>query len=357
MQNDLFEQSPGNNPGKEVFSTQNYTNEPVQISAVFCSPAKTLNFPRHTDLNQLIPLFSDQIDSLLWINIDGIHDPQIIDRIGAELGIHALTLEDIMNSSQRPKIEFFKDHIYCVLKMLHFLPEEEEILIEQCSILTGKNYVITFQEESKNDIFTPIRKNLLQRGWEYARSGADFLTYALMDSIVDNYFVILEYISDRLEDMEEEIISKPTPEKLADLYSMKRKLISMRKSVWPLRELISRIQHEKPFLFKGETLIYVMDLYDHTIQIMDMIDTFRDIVSGLMDTYLSSINMQTNEIMKVLTIISTLFIPLTFITGLYGMNFDNMPELHWPAGYFIVLGIMGIILILMALYFKRKKWF
>jgi magnesium transporter len=291
--------------------------------------------------------------TVTWINVDGIHNTDIIEKIGSHFGIHPLVLEDIVNTGQRPKMEDFGDYMYVVLKMLYL--EKDEIRAEQVSLVLGPNFVISFQE-MPGDVFSPVRERLRGTKWRIRKLGADYLTYALTDTIVDNYFVILENFGERIECLEEDLIERPAPDTLQAIHTLKRELIFLRKSVWPLRELVSGMERAESNLITDMMPMYLRDVYDHTIQVMDTVESYRDMVSGMLDTYLSSISNRMNEVMKVLTIIATIFIPITFIAGIYGMNFQNMPELSWPWAYFGALGIMGCISLVMIVYFRRKGW-
>jgi len=293
--------------------------------------------------------------TITWINIDGIHDIEIIEKLGKQFDLHSLVLEDILNTGQRPKYEDFESHIFVVLKMLQFDKKENEIITEQVSILFGSNFVISIQEK-EGDVFEPIRDRIRNAKGKIRKMGVDYLAYCLLDAIVDSYYLILEKIGDRIEGMEEELIANPTPQTLQIIHNLKRDMIFLRKSVWPLREVVSGLERGESKLIKKSTHIFLRDVYDHTIQVIDTIETFRDMVSGMLDIYLSSLSNRMNEVMKVLTIIATIFIPLTFIAGIYGMNFKYMPELGWHWGYFGVLGLMAVIGILMVVHFKRKNW-
>ncbi|MFQ6052090.1 MAG: magnesium/cobalt transporter CorA [Candidatus Hydrothermarchaeota archaeon] len=298
--------------------------------------------------------FKDK-STVTWINIDGIHDLEIIKKIGRHFDLHPLILEDIVNTEQRPKTEDFGDYIYIILKMLYYNEKEDEIQAEQVSLILGANFVISFQER-KGDLFSPIRERIASGKGRIRKMGADYLTYALIDTIVDSYFIILEKLGEKIESMEEELVANPTPETLRAIDHSKREMISLRKSVWPLREIVSLLERGESILIHESTRIYLRDVYDHTIQVIDTIETSRDTLSGMLDIYLSSISNRMNQVMKVLTIIATIFIPLTFIAGIYGMNFGYMPELESPWGYPVVLLVMVGIGISMLVYFKRKKW-
>ena len=294
--------------------------------------------------------------TVTWINIEGLQDTQLIQKLGDYFHLHPLILEDIVNTDQRPKIEDLNDYLYIVLKMITYDDSLEDIVIEQVSLVLGKNFVISFQEGIKGDIFDPLRDRIRTDKGKIRKMGSDYLAYGLMDAIVDNYFFILEKIGDKIEDLEDELIANPTKETLQIIHKLKRKLIFLRKSVWSLREVINTLVRGDSSLIQDSTDIYFRDIYDHTIQVIDTIETFRDIVSGMLDIYLSSISNKMNEIMKVLTIMSTIFIPLTFLAGIYGMNFEFMPELKWHWGYPGLWCVMLITSILMLINFKFRKW-
>ena len=293
--------------------------------------------------------------AVTWININGIHDVEIMGKIGEYVSLHPLLLEDIMNTDQRPKIEDFGDYIFIILKMIYNNEKKNEIEIEQVSLILGLNFVISFQER-EGDVFNSIRERIRRGKGKIRKSGADYLAYTLIDAIVDNYFVILEGTGEKIEEMEEKLITNPTPKTLQGIHNLKRDMIFLRKSVWPLREVISGLQRTESSLIKESTGIYLRDVYDHSIQVIDTIETFRDMISGMLDIYLSSISNKMNEVMKLLTIIATIFIPLTFIAGVYGMNFVYMPELQLRWGYFATLFIMAVVSVFMLIYFRKKKW-
>jgi magnesium transporter len=293
--------------------------------------------------------------TVTWINIDGIQRIDVIEKIGKYFNLHPLALEDIVNTGQRPKMEDFVDYIFVVLKMLYYDEKERETKAEQLSLVLGPNWVISFQE-NEGDVFDPIRERIRADKGRIRKMGADYLVYALIDAVVDNYFIILEKIGEKIEEIEDELVANPAPETLQAIHNLKRQMIFLRKSVWPLREVISRLERWESQLINKSTDIYLRDVYDHTIQVIDAIETFRDMLSGMLDIYLSSVSNRMNEVMKVLTIIATIFIPLTLVAGLYGMNFRYMPELEWPWGYPLVLFFMFAIGVLMLIYFRKKKW-
>jgi magnesium transporter len=293
--------------------------------------------------------------TVTWINIDGLQEVGVVEKIGTHFGVHPLILEDILHTGQRPKAEDLGDYLFIVLKMIYHDENEDEIMGEQVSLILGQNYVISFQER-EGDIFNPIRERIRNGKGRIRKGGADYLAHALIDAIVDHYFVILEKLGEKIEFLEEELVTNPTPETLQVIHTLKRNLIFLRKSVWPLREVISGLERGESPLITEPTGIYLRDVYDHTIQVIDTIETFRDMVSGMLDIYLSSVSNRMNEVMKVLTIIATIFIPLTFIAGIYGMNFKFMPELEWHWGYPMLLIIMLLLVGFMLMYFRRKKW-
>lgn len=290
-----------------------------------------------------------------WINIDGLHEVEIIEKIGSHFAIHPLILEDIVHTGQRPKIEDFESYVFIVLTILYDNPESGEIEEEQFSIILGANVVITFQEKL-GDVFKTIRERIQNGKLRTKRGGAEFLTYRLIDTVVDNYFLVLEKLQEKMEYLEDELLLNPTKQTLQSIYDLRRKLLSIRKSLWPLRDVIGIIQKEDIPLFNEYLLIYFKDVYDHLNQLIESVEIFREIITGLLDTYLTSISNRMNEVMKVLTIIATIFIPLTFIAGIYGMNFKYMPELEWKWGYAAVWGVMIALVGCMFIYFRKKKW-
>jgi magnesium transporter len=299
-------------------------------------------------------LFKDK-PTVTWMNVDGLHQIEILEKIGECYGLHPLVMEDILNTDQRPKMEDYGDYIYIVLKMLDQRNKGNEVITEQISFILGPNFVFSFQEK-EGDVFDPIRERIRTNKGRIRKMGVDYLAYSLLDSIVDNYFIILEKLSEKIEYLEDKLVTRPTPETLQTIHHLKREMIFLRKAVWPLREVISGLERNESPLIKESTRIYLRDIYDHTIQAIDTIETFRDMVSGMLDIYLSSVSNRLNSVMKVLTIIATIFMPLTFLAGIYGMNFKYMPELEWRWGYPAVWLIMTGIGVLMLVYFKKKNW-
>ncbi|MGZ4034048.1 MAG: magnesium/cobalt transporter CorA [Bacteroidia bacterium] len=288
-----------------------------------------------------------------WINVDGIHDAALVEKIGKQFNIHPLTLEDIVNTNQRPKFEDYDNYVVSIMKMISY---DTELQSEQLSVVLLEGMVISFQEANGGDAFDLIRTRIRLGKGRIRKMGADYLAYALIDAVVDCYFSILEKIGDRIESLEEQLISDPTKETMQQLHYMKREMIFVRKAVWPMRELINNMERSETELIKPSTDIYLRDIHDHTIRVIDTVETYRDLLSGMMDIYLSSVSNKMNEVMKVLTIITTIFVPVTFIAGVYGMNFDNMPELHTSWAYGAVWVVMIVIIISLIIYFKRRKW-
>jgi len=288
-----------------------------------------------------------------WINVNGISNVSEIKKIGDIFDLHHLVLDDIVSVKQRPKIEEYDNYLFCVLKMIYY--KKQKLRTEQISIVLGNGYVISFQEK-EGDVFDDVRNRIGTEKSKIRKNGADYLMYSLMDSIIDNYFLVLENIGEKIEKIESVLLLRPSPDTLSQIYSLKRTLIYLRKSVWPLREVINKILRDENKLIKQETKIYYRDLYDHTIQVIDTIESYRDMSAGMLDIYLSSLSNKMNEVMKVLTIIATIFIPLTFLAGVYGMNFKYMPELNNQFSYPIIWGIMILVAVIMVYYFRRKKW-
>lgn len=294
--------------------------------------------------------------TVTWINVDGLNSIDIVAKLGSCYQLHPLVLEDILSIDQRPKLEIFDNYVYVVLKMLSYSEKNSGLESEQVSLIFGKNFLISFQEK-EGDVFDLIRDRLRNAKGRIRKSDSDYLTYALIDAIIDNYFLILEKFGERIAHMEEELVKDPSPKTVQTINGLKRELIFLRKSVWPLREVISGLTRGDTALVKKETVLYLRDIYDHTIQVIDTIETSRDMVSGMLDIYLTNASNRMNEIMKILTVIATIFIPLTFITGIYGMNFKNMPELSWQWGYLTIVGLMFVMATTMLIYFKKKNWY
>ena len=290
----------------------------------------------------------------LWINVNGVHDIEFVESIGNRFNLHPLVLEDIANTQERPKIENFDRYLYFVMNMVD-LNVGQGILIEQVSIILGPDFIISFQEDP-DDIFDPIRKRLRMQGSRVRKYGADYLTYLLLDAVVDRYFIILEHLGDRISETELELMEHPDKETLNTIFDLKRQLNRLSRAVWPMREIVGNMKRMDSPLISKEHNAFLRDFHDHILSVIDTVETYRDSLSSMVDLYLSQTSNKMNEIMKVLTIISTIFIPLTFITGFYGMNFDFMPELHSEWSYPLVVGVMILMVVIQLIYFKRKKW-
>ncbi len=309
-------------------------------------------------ISQTDELFNyKESDTINWINIDGVHNIEILERFGKNFNIHPLTLEDILNTNQRPKVDEYPNYLYIVLRMF-FLDESDKLLKnEQVSLILTKNYLITFLE-SPGDVFDPVRERIKKSNTLMRKSGTDYLAYALIDAIVDSYFHILEKLGEEVETLEDNIVLNPAKNDIQSIHLLRREMLLLRRAIWPLREVISSLQRNENEFFDQKIRVYLRDVYDHTIQVIDTIESYRDMIVGMLDTYLSSTSNKLNEVMKVLTVISTMFIPLTFISGVFGMNFKNFPELEfswmYPWGFWI---FTVFIIISMTLFFKYKKWF
>jgi magnesium transporter len=293
--------------------------------------------------------------SVTWINIDGLHELPVIEKIGAHFGLHPLLLEDLVNTEQRPKLEDYDSYFFIVLKMLSLNPQNSEINSEQISLILGSNFVLSFQE-TEGDIFDPIRDRIKNNKGRIRKMGADFLAYSLMDAIVDNYFIILEKLGERVELLEDELVQKPTQSTLHEIHKLKREMIFLRRSVWPLREVLASLERDESPLLTPQVSPFFRDVYDHTIQVIDTIETLRDMLSGMIDIYLSSISNRMNAVMKVLTVIATIFMPLTFLVGVYGMNFKFIPLAEWSYGFYSIWAASLVIALAMLIYFKRRRW-
>jgi len=309
-------------------------------------------------IDDLLPCVDN--DKVSWINVDGLGDPEFFHRLGQHFRIHPLALEDIFNIGQRPKVDEYDRQLFIVLDMA-YQGKKEEIVFEQVCIVLAEKFVITIQEDS-GDVFDPVRQRLRDAAGNARFMKADYLAYALIDAVVDQYFPIIESLGESMDDLQETLLDQPTRERLRELHEFKRVIARIRRAVWPQREVLGRLMRDETGLVETRTKPYFRDCYDHTVIMVDVLETFREASRNIMDTYLSSISIRTNEIMRVLTVISSIFIPLTFIAGVYGMNFDpklspfNMPELEWPFGYLFAICLMLAVAGGMIVFFKRKKW-
>ncbi len=290
-----------------------------------------------------------------WIEITGLHDVSVVQQIGEAYSIHPLVLEDILSPGQRSKTEEYESSLFIVFNNLHFDRAQKTVTIDQVSIVLGKHFVLSFQERP-SEVFEPIRRRIREARGKIRQKGPDYLAYAAVDAVVDNYFKVLEEIGDEIEELEELVLNEPTTSAMHRVHALKREVLLLRKAVWPLREMLGSLYRNETPLIEETTRVYLRDTYDHSVEIIDAVETFRDLLSGTMDLYLSSVSNRMNEVMKVLTIIATIFIPLSFFTGVYGMNFEHMPELklHWT--YPALLSFMTLVAGGMLWYFRRKRW-
>jgi len=291
-----------------------------------------------------------------WINVDGVHDAAMLERIGECFGLHRLVIEDILSVVQRPKVEDYGDHLYIVIKMLTYDDHEARVVPEQVSLVVGRSFLLSFQEGIKGDVFQLIRDRLRNGRGRVRKLGTDYLAYSLLDAVVDGYFVILEKLGERIDTLEEGLMQAGGRAAMDQVYNLKRELLFLHKAVWPLREVIATLQRRESPLISEATGPYLRDVYDHIIQVIDSIEIYRDILSEMLGTHLTAVSYRLNEIMKVLTVIATIFMPLTFLAGVYGMNFRHLPELEWRHGYYGFWGICLVTAVGMLAWFRRRGW-
>ena len=315
------------------------------------------------DREELVAHLDNQ--RVTWINIDGLGDIEILRTLGSQFNLHPLALEDVLDTAQRPKVEQYESYLFIVAHML-YLDHGKVMCGEQVSMFLGKHFLITLQEEAEFDVFEPVRARIRKAGGTIRKNGPDYLAYALLDSIVDHYYPVLEDVGAKIDLIEDQFVELPAANPVGELHSHKRALTHVRRFIWPVRDVVNFLLHEEGGLVTKSTKVYLRDLYDHTVQLMDLVESYRDVLSGLMELYLSAVGIRTNEIMRVLTVISSVFIPLTFIAGVYGMNFAhevdgkqlplNMPELLHPYGYVACLLFMLAVAIFQIVYFKKRRW-
>jgi len=342
----------GLEPGSLVHVGEPKTAKP-KISAMIYDSSRLLEEELET-IGGAFPLC--EAPSVTWINVDGIHQVEVVEELGERLGLHPLVLEDILNPGQRPKMEDLGDYLYMVLKMLDWDDARHEMTTEQMSVLVGANYVVSLQEEPGGDVLDPIRLRLRGSKGRMREEGPDYLAYTILDGVVDRYFGVLESLGEMVEDLEGELVTNPNSDALHRLHSLKREMIYMRKAVWPLREVVAGLERCESPLIRKSTHPYLRDVYDHAVQVMDAVETLRDMLSGMLDIYLSSISNRMNEVMKVLTVFASIFAPLTFLAGVYGMNFHYLPELSWRWAYPALWLVMLTIGLVMLWFFRRKRW-
>jgi magnesium transporter len=352
---------PGTPPGSLIPSDHTTTGGPTVLKVVEYHEGDLVE---HT-VRSVAELPACNVPGRMhWIEMNGTGNPEMLRALGEKYGLHQLALEDVLHTGQRPKVELYDHHLFIVAQML-YRDEEQRMCGEQVSMFLGKNLLITVQEDADADVFEPVRTRLRGGRGQIRKLGPDYLAYALLDSIIDHCFPILEALGDALEEMEDEVVDQPSAKCVATLHAYRRTLMQMRRLVWPERDVVNYLMHDDSGFVSKQTKVYLRDCYDHTVQIMDLIESYRDVTGGMMELYLSAVSQRTNEIMRVLTVMSSIFIPLTFIAGVYGMNFDtdnganpwNMPELHWRYGYIFCLVLMAAVAFGMLWYFKRKRWF
>ncbi|MEH2246577.1 magnesium/cobalt transporter CorA [Nostoc sp.] len=353
---DEFYHQPGTLPGTIIIDP----DAPPPI--IFLIDYNETNFIRDQIVTpeECVPYLEKE--SISWVDVQGLGSQDILQRLGKVFELHPLVLEDVVNVPERPKTEDYEDQLLFIARMV--VPKERicGFYSEQVSLILGKNYLLTVQEEPEHDCFEGVRSRIEKNKGIIRKQGADYLAYAVLDAIIDGFFPVLEVYGERIEDLEEEVIVKPTPQTLQNIYQIRRELLQLRRAIWPQRDAINSLIRDGSELIGEEVRIYLRDCYDHAVQVMDMVETYRELASGLMDVYLSAVSNKMNEIMKVLTIVSTIFIPLTFIAGIYGMNFStekspyNMPELNWYWGYPLCLAVMAAIAFGLLFFFWQRGW-
>ncbi|MBW4552139.1 MAG: magnesium/cobalt transporter CorA [Aphanocapsa sp. GSE-SYN-MK-11-07L] len=354
---DFFFDQPGTTPGTLKIEAD---APPPTIVLIDYDEDQAIRLPLETP-EECIPYLDTE--SISWIDVQGLGDEDVLNRLGNVFQLHPLMLEDVVNVPQRPKVEDYEDQLLMITHMVTPNYESSSFINEQVSFILGRHYLLTVQEEPQRDCFAPVRQRLKTCKGIIRKQGADYLAYALLDAIIDGFFPVLETYGELIEELEEEVVLNPTRQTLEKIHKVRRELLGLRRAIWPQRDAINSLIRDGSDLISSEVRVYLRDCYDHTIQVIDMVETYRELASSLMDVYLSSVGNKMNEIMKILTVISTIFIPLTFIAGVYGMNFNpetsawNMPELNWPLGYPLCLGFMLAIAGGLIYYFWRKGWF
>ncbi|MBE9117846.1 magnesium/cobalt transporter CorA [Lusitaniella coriacea LEGE 07157] len=348
---DYFFDTPGSEPGTLSIDEDATPSQIVLIDYTEEKVTRKLNLTPDDCLTYL------ETDSVSWIDIQGLGSEPILRDMGRVCHLHPLLLEDVVNVPQRPKVQDYNEHLLITVQMVMPTPDEEGFISEQVGFVLGEHYLLTFQEEPEQDCFNPVRDRIRANKGKVRKTGADYLAYVLIDAIIDNFFPVLEDYGERVELLEDEVVTHPTRHTLEQIYDVRRELLALRRSIWPLRNVINTLIRDNNALINNDVQLYFRDCYDHVIQLLDIVETYRELASGLMDVYLSSISNKMNEIVNFLTVISTIFIPLTFIAGVYGMNFKNMPELDWQWGYFACWGVMIVIALSLLLLFWKRGWF
>lgn len=351
-----FYHQPGTIPGTIIVDAN---APPPKIVLIDYSPTEAISKEIDTP-EECIPYLDTE--SVSWVDVRGLGSEDILQRLGQVFELHPLVLEDIVNVPERPKVEDYEDQLVIIARMVMPKKKSHGFHSEQVSFVLGKHYLLTVQEEPKRDCFEAVRSRIFKNKGIICKKGPDYLAYALMDAIIDGFFPVLEKYGERIEDLEDEVISQPTPKTLRKIYKVKRELLQLRRAIWPQRNLLHTLIQDENEMISHEVRVYLRDCYDHAVQVIDMVETYRELASGLMDVYLSAVSNRMNEIMKLLTVISAIFIPLTFIAGVYGMNFNtekspyNMPELNWYWGYPACLAVMAVIAGVLLYIFWRKGW-
>ncbi|BAU05489.1 magnesium/cobalt transporter CorA [Fischerella sp. NIES-3754] len=355
-ENEDFYHLPGSIPGTIIVDAN---APPPKIVLIDYSPIEAISKEVETP-EDCIPYLDTE--SVSWVDVRGLGSEDILQRLGQVFELHPLVLEDIVNVPERPKVEDYEDQLVIIARMVMPKKKSHGFHSEQVSFVLGKHYLLTVQEEPKRDCFEAVRSRIFKNKGIICKKGPDYLAYALMDAIIDGFFPVLEKYGERIEDLEDEVISQPTPKTLKKIYKVKRELLQLRRAIWPQRNLLHTLIQDENEMISHEVRVYLRDCYDHAVQVIDMVETYRELTSGLMDVYLSAVSNRMNEIMKLLTVISAIFIPLTFIAGVYGMNFNtekspyNMPELNWYWGYPACLAVMAVIAGVLLYIFWRKGW-
>jgi magnesium transporter len=338
--------------------------EPAVVTCIDYSPAR-MEIQEVTDLEDFIIQHRPDWSEVRWINVDGLEDPDTIRAFAEKYDLHPLAIEDVLHVPQRPKVDTYPTRgeihgrVFVVTRMLRMVGQRErdqELRGEQVSIFLGRKTILSFQERHDGDIFDPIRSRIRTAGSRIRENDASFLLYALLDAIVDHCFPILEHYSDLLEDLEDQVLAHPDKKVIARIHGVKRELLLLRRAVWPMREVINALAREHHECLSANTQTYLRDVYDHSVQIIDMVETYREFASGLTETYMSAMSNRMNEVMKVLTIMTTIFVPLTFLAGVYGMNFEHLPEKDWYYGYYVFWGVCVTTALSMIAWFKWRKW-
>lgn len=355
-ENEDFYHLPGTIPGTIIVDAN---APPPKIVLIDYSPIEAISKEVETP-EECVPYLDTE--SVTWVDVRGLGNEDILQRLGQVFELHPLVLEDIVNVPERPKVEDYQDQLVIIARMVIPKKKSHGFHSEQVSFVLGKHYLLTVQEEPKRDCFEAVRSRIFKNKGIICKKGPDYLTYALMDAIIDGFFPVLEKYGERIENLEDEVISQPTPKTLKKIYKVKRELLQLRRAIWPQRNLLHTLIQDENEMISHEVRVYLRDCYDHAVQVIDMLETYRELASGLMDVYLSAVSNRMNEIMKLLTVISAIFIPLTFIAGVYGMNFNtekspyNMPELNWYWGYPACLAVMAVIAGILLYIFWRKGW-